>query len=354
MDLTPWIVFALVVAAMLAIDLGVFNRKSHVIGFKEAITWSAVWVGVSLAFSGLVFYWRGTETGMAFLAGYLVEKALSVDNLFVFLVLFQYFRVPRELEHKVLFWGVLGALAARAVLIAAGLGLMKAFHEVVYVFGALLVFTGLRLAFHRGPGMDPAKNPVLKLLRRFVPMTQEYVGSKLTTRVDGRLVATPLVAVLIAVETTDVLFAIDSIPAVMAISTDPFVVYTSNVFAILGLRAMYFALAGLMERLRYFSLGLAAVLVFVGVKMLLSDLYPVPVPFSLAVIAGLIGVAVAASLMGPEPAPPRQKVRVRSTSLVREPETGPLTHAGPGPDAGAGGEETLGRQGRAGMGDRGD
>ena len=367
MDMLPWIVFAALVVGMLALDLGVFNRKAHVVGFKEAITWSAVWVGVSLAFAGLVFFWRGSETGMAFLAGYLVEKALSVDNLFVFMVLFAYFKVPRELEHKVLFWGVIGALVTRAVLIAAGLSLMHAFHEVIYVFGVLLVATGLRLAMHRGPGVDPGKNPVLKLIQRVVPMSPTYVGSKLTTRIDGRLVATPMVAVLVAVETTDILFAIDSIPAVMAVSTDPFVVYTSNVFAVLGLRAMYVALAGLMECMRYFDLGLAAVLVFVGVKMLLSDLYPVPIPFSLAVIAGLIGVAILASWMAPDERrnrKRRRRIRIRSTSLVRTADTtytqgaGLTTDAGlteaPGAaDAEAGGPDEREGAGRYEVGDRG-
>ena len=317
MDLTPWLVFGLIVAGMLALDLGVFNRRAHVVHFREAVTWSLVWVAVSLAFAGLVFYWRGADVAMAFLAGYLVEKALSVDNLFVFLLLFASFRVPRELEHRVLFWGVIGALVMRAALIAAGLELIAHFHEIIYVFGGLLVVTGLRLAFHRGPAADPARNPVNRLVRRVLPMSPDFEGGRLVTRVDGRLVATPLVAVLVAVETSDLLFAIDSIPAVLAISTDPFVVYTSNVFAVLGLRAMYFALAGLMERLRYFTFGLAAVLVFVGVKMLLSDHYPVPIPFSLAVIAGLVGVAVAASLMGP---------------------TGGLTARGRGADAEGGGD----------------
>lgn len=332
MELLPWIAFALIVSGMLALDLGFLNRQAHVIRFREAITWSLVWVAVSLGFAGLVFYWRGSEAGMAFLAGYLVEKALSVDNLFVFMMIFAYFHVPRELEHKVLFWGVIGALATRAALVGAGLGLIQAFHEVIYVFGVLLVATGLRFALHKGPCLDPARNPVIKLLRRFVPMTDRYDGSRLTTRLAGRRVATPLVAVLVAVETTDVFFAIDSIPAVLAITTDPFVVYTSNVFAVLGLRAMYFAIAGLMERLRYFNLGLAAVLVFVGVKMLLSDLYPVPVPFSLAVIAGLVGVAVLASLIVPETPRAGPRRRLRSTSLVQAPDPGspPAARSRPG------------------------
>ncbi len=322
MDMVPWLVFALFVVGMLALDLGVMHRNAHVVGFREAMAWSVGWVAVSLTFGGLVFVWRGAETAMAYLAGYLVEKALSVDNLFVFLVLFAYFRVPRQLEHTVLFWGVIGALAMRAVLIGAGLTLLHHFHQIIYVFGVLLIATGLRFALHRGPGVDPGRNPLIRLFRRMVPMSRAYEGGRLLTRLDGRLVATPLVAVLVAVETTDLFFAIDSIPAVLAISTDPFVVYTSNVFAILGLRAMYFALAGLMERLRYFNLGLAAVLVFVGVKMLLSDLYPVPIPFSLAVIAGLVAVAVVASLMAPEGRSKRKarsRLRIRSTPFVEEP-----------------------------------
>lgn len=320
----PWAVFAVVVAAMLAIDLGVAQRKAHVVHFREALIWSAVWVVVSMVFAAGVYFWRSGDMAMAFLAGYLVEKALSVDNLFVFLVLFQHFAVPRELEHKVLFWGVLGALAMRAVLIAAGLGLLHMFHSMIYVFGLLLIATGLRLAFNHGPSLSPEQNPLLRWLRSHIPMTKGYEGAHLVVKRGGRWFATPLVAVLVAVETTDLLFAIDSIPAVLAISNDPFVVYTSNVFALLGMRAMYFALAGFMARLRYFSLGLAAVLVFVGIKMLLSEIHPVSVPFSLAVFAGLVAVAVVASLLDPD-AP---KPTVRATPLMPEDMDASLTAPG--------------------------
>ena len=291
-----WIGFALLVVAMLALDLGVFHRKSHAVGMREAMTWSGVWVALALLFNAGVWHWRGSEKGLEFLTGYLVELSLSVDNLFVFLLIFAYFKVPGQYQHKVLFWGVLGALVMRAVFIGAGVTLMQKFHWVIYLFGAVLVVSGLRMAFGKDKEVHPEKNPVLRIFRRFMPVTREYHGGGFFVAQGTRWLATPLFIVLLMVETTDLVFAVDSVPAVLAITTDPFIVYTSNVFAILGLRSMFFALAGVMQLFRYLHYGLAAVLVFVGAKMLVSGLYQIPTVVSLVVIVGLLAVAVVGSL----------------------------------------------------------
>ena len=292
-----WIAFNLFVLAMLALDLGVFNRKAHAPSHKEAAIWSGVWITLALVFSAGLYIWQGPESGTQFLTGYLIEKSLSVDNIFVFVLIFSTFAVPAAYQHRVLFWGVFGALVMRGVFIALGAALLDAFHWIIYLFGAFLVFTGIRIARHKAQQLHPDKNPLVRLARRFVPITQEYAGARFFVRQAGRSWATPLLLVLLVIESTDLIFALDSIPAIFAVSSDPFIVYTSNVFAILGLRSLYFVLAGIMRRFRYLSLGLAVVLVFVGVKMLLSDLYHVPSILSLAIVAAILVAAVVASLL---------------------------------------------------------
>lgn len=298
-QLWAWTGFGIFVVLMLALDLGVFHRKSHEVSVKEALIWSGVWITLALGFNVIVWLWHGPTAAFDFLAGYLVELSLSVDNLFVFLLLFGYFRVPSQYQHKVLFWGILGALAMRAIFIAAGITLIERFHWIIYVFGGFLVFTGLKIAFSQDHEIHPERNPMLKLVRRLIPITNDYVGSNFFTKVDGRTLATPLFVVLVLVESTDLIFAVDSVPAVLAITTDPFIVYTSNVFAIMGLRSMFFALAGVMKLFRFLNYGLAAVLVFVGVKMLGADFFKLPSFVSLIVIVSLLGIAVIASLLFP-------------------------------------------------------
>jgi tellurite resistance protein TerC len=291
-----WAGFLLFVLLMLALDLGVFHRNAHEVSLKEAAIWSVVWVSMACVFGVGVWHFYGEQKGLEFATGYLIEKALSVDNIFVFVVVFTYFGIPRLYQHRVLFWGILGALAMRAVFIVAGAALLTRFHWLIYVFGAVLVLTGIKLLVQRGQEVAPDKNPVLKLVRRFVPVTQQTVCSSFTLVENGRRVATPLLLALIVVELTDLIFAIDSIPAIFAVTMDPFIVFTSNIFAILGLRSMYFLLAGVIERFRYLKIGLALVLVFVGLKMSLVDFYKVPIGASLAVIALLLGGSIALSL----------------------------------------------------------
>lgn len=291
-----WAGFIVFVLAMLAIDLGLFQRKAHVIGMREAAGWTVVWITLALAFNVVVYFWRGSETATAFFTGYIIEKALSVDNIFVFALIFTYFSVPREYQHGVLFWGILGALIMRGLFIAAGAALLASFHWVMYVFGAFLIVTGVKLAQHQDAEVHPDRNPLVRLLRRVMPVSDTYHGGAFFVREAGRLVATPLLVVLLVVESTDVVFAIDSIPAVFAITRDPFIVYTSNVFAILGLRALFFLLAGALDKFYYLKPALSIILVFVGVKMLVSEFYKIPVAVSLLVIAGLLTGAVVASL----------------------------------------------------------
>lgn len=303
-QLTLWIGFNLFVLAMLALDLGVFHRQAHVVSVKEASLWSALWVALALVFNLGVYRWMGPEAGLEFLTGYLIEKALSVDNIFVFVLVFSYFNVPAKYQHRVLFWGILGALVMRGVMIAAGAALIVKFHWIIYVFGAFLVVTGIRMATQEERDIEPEANPVIRLVRRLMPITPQYHGQKFFVReeVGGRLrrVATPLFVVLVFVETTDLIFAVDSIPAIFAVTQDPFLVYSSNVFAILGLRALYFLLAGVIHQFHYLKLGLSAVLVFVGAKMLLADLYKIPIGISLGVVAALLALSVAASLLFPK------------------------------------------------------
>ena len=301
---TGWVVFGALVLVVLALDLGVFHRRAHAVGVREGLVWSAVWIALAAAFGLGVYAHSGSERALEFAAGYLIEKALSVDNLFVFMVVFSYFGVPAALQHRVLFWGILGALVLRAVFIALGAALLQEFHWVVYVFGGFLVFTGIKLLLQGEVEVHPERNPVLRLFRRLVPTVSEYRGARFTVVEGGRRCATPLLMVLVVVEATDVVFAVDSIPAVFAVTSDPFVVYTSNVFAILGLRALYFVLVGMLGRFHYLKLGLGLVLAFVGVKMLLADVYEVPIAASLGVIAALLAGSVALSLLRPPTHPP--------------------------------------------------
>ena len=303
-EIWAWGGFGLLILVMLALDLGVFHRRKHVIGLREALTWTAVWIATALAFNGFVWAWRGDEAALEFLTGYLIEKALSVDNIFVFLLIFGYFQVDPKYQHQVLFWGILGALVMRAIFIATGIAVLEAFHWMIYVFGGILIFTGIKMAVQKDKEIHPNRNPILRLLRRFMPVTEDYEGDKFIVRRAGRLMATPLLVVLVVVETTDLVFAVDSIPAILAITTDPFIVYTSNVFAILGLRALYFALAGVMRLFHHLHYGLSLILVFVGVKMAASDVVHVPVLVSLAVIGSLLVLAVVASLLWPKPPQP--------------------------------------------------
>jgi tellurite resistance protein TerC len=291
-----WVAVIAFILGMLAVDLLFFHREAHEVSIKEAATWSAIWIAISLVFGGIIWASLGGQAAGEYISGYLIEKSLSVDNLFVFALLLSYFAVPIEHQHRLLYWGVIGALMARAIFIFAGVALLDAFHWTIYVFGTLLVITGARMATHSDTEVHPDRNPILNLLRRVVPITDEYQGQHFFIRRDGRRWATPLLAVLVVIETTDVIFAIDSIPAIFAITRNTFLVFTSNAFAILGLRALYFLLAGFLGRLRYLNVGLAAVLVFVGVKMLLTDVYHVPVLASLLVIASMIGVSVVYSL----------------------------------------------------------
>jgi tellurite resistance protein TerC len=295
-QILPWVVFNIFVLGMLALDLGVFNRKAHVIKIREALIWSAVWITLALLFNLGIYFWRGPETALEFLTGYLIEKSLSVDNIFVFLLIFSYFGVSPLYQHKVLFWGILGALIMRAVFIAMGITLIEKFHWTIYIFGAFLILIGVKMALQKERKIRPERNPVLRLFRRWVPIAEDDAEGRFFVKRAGRYFATPLFIVLVVVETTDVIFAVDSIPAILAITLDPFIVYTSNVFAILGLRALYFALAGIMELFHHLHYGLSAVLVFVGIKMLIADIYKVPVSIALGVVAGILLISVMTSI----------------------------------------------------------
>ena len=296
-DLILWLVLAGVVVGVLLLDLFVFHREAHEVSIREAAAWSLVWIGLGLAFGGFVWLTRGAQSGGEYLAGYLIEKSLSMDNVFVFAMVFGYFAVPARYQHRVLFWGVVGAIVFRAVFIAAGTTLLDAFHFLIYGFGLLLLVTGIRMARSSGHAVDPSRNPILRLVNRLVPSTPDYHGQRFFVRHAGKLVATPLFAVLVVVEASDIMFAIDSIPAIFAITTDPFIVFSSNAFAILGLRSLYFLLAGMLHRFRYLKLGLAALLVFAGAKILVSGFWKMPVALSIAVIVGILGAAIVASLL---------------------------------------------------------
>ena len=294
-----WILFNLFIAVMLALDLGVFHRTDHAIRFREAIARTGVWIVLAAGFAVLVYLWRGRAASLEFVTGYVIEMSLSVDNLFVFLVIFRYFKVSSPNQHKVLFWGILGALVMRGSFIFLGIGLIQRFGWVVYVFGAFLIYTGFKFLREEAAEVRPEKNPVLTIFRRWIPITPDYVDGKFFVR-NGGLYATPLFVVLLVIETTDILFAVDSVPAILAITLKAFIVYTSNVFAILGLRSMYFALAGMMEIFHYLHYGLSAVLIFIGAKMLVSHYHTIPTEWALAVVGGLLGISIIASLLFPQ------------------------------------------------------
>ena len=296
-DLRFWVLFNVFVLAMLALDLGVLRRSAHVVKSREALGWSALWIALAAAFAVVVYFWQGHTATLEFVTGYVLELSLSVDNLFIFLLIFRYFRVPAEYQHKVLLWGILGALVMRGVFVVAGVGLIRRFHWIIYAFGALLVYSGIKLFGQKDAKIHPDKNPALRLLRRFIPVTEDYEGGKFFVRRPA-LYATPLLVVLLVVETTDILFTADSIPAVLAITLNAFIVYTSNVFAILGLRSMYFALAGIMAMFEYLHYGLALVLIFVGTKMLVSRYYQIPTAWALATVGGILLLSIAASARG--------------------------------------------------------
>ena len=294
-----WVVFNAFVLAMIGLDLWIFRRPAQAPKFRGALIWSIFWIALAAVFAGLLYLWQGRVSAVEFTTGYIIELSLSVDNLFIFLLIFKYFRLPADHQHKVLFWGVLGALVMRGIFIVVGVKLIQTFHWVIYLFGALLVYSGIRLVRQKGMTVDPEKNLVLRILRKFIPVTEDFEGDKFFVRRAG-LYATPLLAVLVLVETTDLLFATDSIPAVLAITVKPFIVYTSNVFAILGLRAMYFVLAGMMETFHYLHYGLSIVLIFVGAKMLTEDFYPIPTEIALAAVVGVVLISVLASVANPK------------------------------------------------------
>jgi tellurite resistance protein TerC len=299
-----WISFTVIILIMLVLDLGVFHRHAHTVSLREAAIMSAVWIGLALLFNVGVFMWYGTQRGLEFFTGYIIEKALSVDNLFVFVMVFSFFAVPPALHHWVLFWGILGALLMRGLFIIVGAALLQQFHWIIYIFGGFLVYTGIKFMVQGDEEVQPDRNPLYRLFKRIMPIVPEYRGSRFFVVELGRRHATPLALVVLTVEVTDLIFALDSIPAVFAVTRDPFIVYTSNIFAILGLRALYFLIAGVMGLFHYLKIGLALVLMFVGLKMLVSDIYHVPIPLSLAVIAVLIGGAVLLSILRPLPTAP--------------------------------------------------
>lgn len=299
-----WVIFNIFVIILLIVDLKVFHRQAHEISIKEALWWTAFWIVLALVFNMGVYLIAGHQKALEYLAGYLIEKSLSVDNLFVFLLIFTYFKVPQAYQHNVLFWGIFGALVLRAVFILTGITLITHFHWMIYVFGIFLIFTGLKLAFQKEKELHPEKNPILKIVRKVIPLTKKYKGERffIKRKRQGKtvIVATPLLVILILIETTDVMFALDSIPAILAISHDPFIVYSSNVFAILGLRALYFALDGVMRLFRFLHYGLALILVFVGIKMIIADIYHLPIWLALGFIAVVLTLSVLTSVLIPE------------------------------------------------------
>ncbi len=309
-----WGGFIAFVLLMLIIDLGIFHRRSHAVKMKEALIWCAVWISLALLFCAGVFIFKSHHKGLEFLTGYLIELSLSLDNLFVFLLIFSYFKVSPTLQHRVLYWGILGALIMRAVMIAGGIALISKFHWVIYVFGAFLVFTGIKMLFSNDQHVEPEKNPIIKLARKIFPVTPNYVEGKFFTRINHRLFATPMFLVLLMIESTDLVFAVDSIPAILAITQDTFIVYTSNVFAILGLRSFYFALSGMFYKFRYLKVGLSIVLAYVGVKMLIADWYKIPTVISLGVIVVTIGASILVSFLIPEQTEGKDDVAVKADS----------------------------------------
>lgn len=294
-----WIVFNLFVLAMLALDLGVFHRKTHEVSVREALTWTCVWITLAMLFNVFVYYYFDRSKALEFFTGYLIEKSLSVDNIFVIILIFSYFKVPSAYQHKVLFWGILGALVMRVIFILTGVELIHRFHWLIYIFGGFLVYTGIRMLTSGDLKIDPEKNPLVKLARKVMPITPSFEGDRFFVKQEGKTWATPLFLVVILIETTDLIFAVDSIPAILAISDDSFIVYTSNVFAILGLRSLYFALAGIEKYFVYLKYGLSAILVFVGVKMCIADLFKIPIEVSLIVIGFTLMIAMVSSRLFP-------------------------------------------------------
>ncbi len=296
-----WVAFGVIVFVLLVLDLKVFHRKSKVIGLKESLLWTGFWISLALLFNLGIYLWRGHDMALEFLTCYLIEESLSVDNLFVFLMIFSYFSVAPAYQHKVLFWGIIGAIVMRLIFIMAGVELLERFDWMFYIFGAFLILTAIRMAFQKDKEIKPERNLILRIFRKFVPVTNDYEGDDFLVKRAGRLMATPLLVVVVVVETTDVIFALDSIPAALGITLNPFIVYTSNIFAILGLRSLYFALAGVMRLFHYLHYGLVVVLIFVGVKMLLSaaDFYRIPTGIALGVVAGLLIISVIASIIWP-------------------------------------------------------
>jgi tellurite resistance protein TerC len=292
-----WILFNAMVLIMLALDLGVFHNKLHVVSVKEALVWSGIWIFLALCFNGFIYYMFGETKALEFFTGYVIEKALSVDNIFVFVLIFSYFHIPAIYQHKVLFWGIVGALIMRVIFIFAGVALLEKFHWTIYIFGGILIFTGIKMLFNKDKKIEPDKNPVIKLFKRIIPTTNELHGDKFFIKQNQKNYATPLFVVLIMIEITDLIFAVDSIPAILAVTQDHFIVYTSNVFAILGLRSLYFALANIIERFKYLAVGLAIILVFVGLKMVIIDFYKIPIHFSLLIIVLILSVSVFFSLI---------------------------------------------------------
>lgn len=291
-----WVLFLVFVLIMLFIDLGVFHKTSHVVKVKEALIWSAVWIGLALLFNTGIYFWAGQQKALEFFTGYLIEKSLSVDNIFIFVLVFSFFKVPPLYQHKVLFWGIFGALVMRVIFIFAGVALIQQFHWIIYIFGAFLIYTGIKMLSQKDKEIHPEKNPVLKLAQKYIRVVPSYEGDKFFVRKNKIRYATPLFIVLLFIETTDLIFAVDSIPAILAISSDPFIVFTSNVFAILGLRSLYFALSGIIEKFVYLSYGLALILMFVGLKMLLSDIFHIPIGISLGIIALILASSILFSL----------------------------------------------------------
>ncbi len=296
-----WIFFNLFVLAMLALDLGVFHKKSHDVSVREALTWTCVWITLAMFFNLFVYYYFDKDKALEFFTGYLIEKSLSVDNIFVIILIFSYFKVPSAYQHKVLFWGILGALVMRAIFILTGVELIHRFHWLIYIFGGFLIYTGIRMLLAGDLKIEPEKNPLVKLARKVMPITSSFEGDKFFVKQQGKTWATPLFLVVILIETTDLIFAVDSIPAILAISDDSFIVYTSNVFAILGLRSLYFALAGIEKYFKYLKYALSAILVFVGVKMCIADLFKIPIEFSLIVIGFTLMIAMVSSRIFPSP-----------------------------------------------------
>lgn len=314
-----WVGFNILVLFMLALDLGIFHRKDHKISIKEGLVWSVIWIVVALIFNVIVYFWMGSEKALQFFTGYLIERSLSIDNIFVFLMIFTYFAVPDKFQYKILFWGIIGALVFRGIFIVLGAFLIQQFHWVIYIFGAFLVYTGIKMGIAEDKEIEPEKNPILKFVRKILPVTKDYASGKFFVKQAGRVLGTPLFVVLVVVESTDVVFAVDSIPAIFAITTDPFIVYTSNVFAILGLRALYFAIAGLMDLFYYLKYGLAAVLSFVGIKMLISGFYHMPDLMALGIIAAILAVSIIVSLMKPPPEDKKtQKMKTATETPAEE------------------------------------